>query len=415
MKLNHDSIDRCIACDSDQLSLILDLKEQPLANSLKKHKDDAEEYFPLGINLCKHCFHVQLTHAVDPNLLFKHYLYVTGVSETQKEYFSWFANYSTELYSMFYDKPKTVLDIGCNDGTQLNAFKALGYQTYGVDPATNLHEISSKEHTVICDYFNEKTFSQTFDIVVVQNAFAHNYNQFEFLKNAANLMHNNSLLFIATSQANMILNNEFDTVYHEHISFYNINSMKELCKRANLNLIDVVKNPIHGTSYIFVISKSIDRKHHVDNLILLERKLGLYDKKIYSEMSAKCKDTIDKFSTFIDETRSKGIPIIGYGSPAKGNTFMNASKKGPDFIIDDTKIKQNLFTPGMSIPIYDNSKLKEFENVDTVCFVILPWNFYDEITEKIKNQRKNKNDYFVRYFPKFQIEQMLTSKIGKIQ
>jgi SAM-dependent methyltransferase len=403
---NYTSLDRCIACNSEKISLILDLGNQPLANSLKKTKSEKEDFFPLGINVCDNCFHVQLTHIVNPDLLFKNYLYVTGVSESQKKYFSWFANFATEYFrpSMLFHSPDlNVLDIGCNDGTQLDFFKKIGYKTYGVDPAKNLHKISSVNHEVVCDYFTDKCFSRCFDIVVIQNAFAHNYDQFELLKNAGKVMHDNSLLFIATSQSNMIVNHEFDTIYHEHISFYNIKSMNELCKRSNLNLIDVVKNPIHGTSYIFVISKSINRNYNIENLILLEKNIGLYDKKIYEIFSHKSKEKINQFNQSINIMKSQNIPVVGYSSPAKGNTFMNAALKGPDLIIDDTKLKQGLFTPGMTIPIYDNSKLDEYDNIDTICFVILAWNFYDEIVEKIKDRRKNKSDYFLRCFPEFNI------------
>ena len=143
----------CLCCGSERLKLVLDLKEQPMANSFKASPEDSELFFPLKLNICEDCTHLQLSHAVNPDLLFKNYLYVSGTSKTLKDYFDWFAGYSAEFFA---EPPKAVLDIACNDGTQLNSWKALGLKTYGIDPAENLHPISSAEHEVVCDYFTDK-------------------------------------------------------------------------------------------------------------------------------------------------------------------------------------------------------------------------------------------------------------------
>ena len=107
-------IKRCLACDSDQLVPILDLNDQPLANSYKKNKDDHEDSYPLKIHRCENCYHVQLTHAVNPDLIYKNYLYVSGTTSTYVEYMDWFADFCLEKYGRI--TPFTVLDIGCNDG-----------------------------------------------------------------------------------------------------------------------------------------------------------------------------------------------------------------------------------------------------------------------------------------------------------
>lgn len=396
-------IKECIACGSDNLSFLFDLKNQPLANSYKEREDDSEEYFPLAINLCEDCCHVQLTHRVNPDLLFKNYLYVSGTTKTQLDYFDWFSKFALENHD---SNAETVLDIGCNDGSQLDAFKKLKIKTYGIDPAKNLFDISSKNHYVICDYFNEFEFHPTikFDIIVCQNAFAHNFNQFEFLQKASKLMNNGSKLYITTSQANMILNNEFDTIYHEHLSFYNIKSMDKLCTRAGLNLIDVIKHPIHGTSYIFVISLGKNRKNYIEHLIKNEEILRLYDKDTYVKYANNCKSILDNFYNEIEEFKSKGFKVIGYGAAAKGNTLLNASNVKMDMIIDDNPLKQGLFTPGTSNRIVGPEILSTFEPNEKIIFVPLAWNFYKEIRERIKNKRPDSEDLFMRYFPKFSVE-----------
>jgi 2-polyprenyl-3-methyl-5-hydroxy-6-metoxy-1,4-benzoquinol methylase len=407
MELNH-----CLACGSENLKLTLNLNNQPLANSYKNTKAEKQTEFPLAINRCTDCYHVQLTHAVDPELMFKDYLYVSGTTKTMKDHFRWFADYSYEYFSMMnMFKPMNILDIGCNDGTQLDSFKEKGAYTYGVDPAQNLYPLSSKNHTVYPTFFdmnfvvsNRSETYRHFDIVVAQNVFAHNYNPRAFLNAARNIMIDSSLLFIQTSQADMIRNNEFDTIYHEHISFYNINSMKELCKMAAMYLVDVIKCPLHGNSYIFVISKNknVARKANIENHIAMERKAGLLSEQTYIDYAKNCETITNKLRNTIFACRSvdNKTKIVGYGAAAKGMTLLNYAKIDLDWIVDDNPLKQGKFTPGQSIPILSVDSIK---NDDSIVFVPLAWNFFDEIKSKIKSIRNKNNDTFITYFPKVEI------------
>lgn len=392
---NCEEIKECIACGRTDLVPLLDLGLQPLANSFLKSEDETEGYYPLATNYCKDCFHVQLTHKVNPDLLFRNYLYVSGTAKTQLEYFDWFAKFVVEN-----GKPARVLDIGCNDGSQLDAFKRYGVLTFGVDPAENLYDKSSRNHHVVCGYFDENIYlANEFDAVICQNAFAHNYNQLSFLRNMKRVLTDDGMIYITTSQADMIFNGEFDTIYHEHLSFYNIRSMNELCKRAGLNLVEVLKHPIHGNSFIFAISKNKSRPAYIDLMKQNEKTWNLYDKKLYDNYVIDCKDIIESFANEVTEHKSNGKILIGYGAPAKGNTLLNASRVPLDFIIDDNPLKQGLYTPGMRIPIFSSEKLKEYAEADNLVFVPLAWNFFDEIKTKIEAMRPNKRDAFLRFFP----------------
>lgn len=397
---NFEPIKECIACGNQELRKVLDLGTQPLANSFKDDPHKFEEYYPLMINRCTNCYHVQLSHRVHPDLLFKNYLYVSGTSQTQLDYFKWFRKMTVG------PNDKTVLDVGCNDGSQLNEYKAFGLDTYGVDPAKNLYEISSENHKVICDYFNETTFDEgtKFDIIVCQNAFAHNYNPLQFLKLAKKVMHKDSNLYITTSQANMILNGEFDTIYHEHISYYNIKSMNELCNRAGLNLVDVKSHSIHGGSYIFVINLENKDEKNIKRLIAHEKKIGLYSAATYGKYTKKCKGIIKDLKIEMKKIQKLHIPIIGFGAAAKGNTLLNATGIKLDFIIDENPLKKNKFTPGSNIEIFGLEYLDLYGSFDKICFVPLAWNFYDEIKKKIKLKRPDNKDIFVRYFPEILVE-----------
>lgn len=389
-------IKECIACNGKNLVPLLDLGVQPLANSFVKDPFDPlepEPKFPLATNYCTDCFHVQLTYKVNPDLLFKNYLYVSGTAKTQLEYFEWFADMVVQN-----NETRNVLDIGCNDGSQLNAFKKRGVQTFGVDPAENLYPLSSKNHSVHCGYF-DKSFPKYdgYDAVICQNAFAHNYDQLEFLGNMKRVLSDDGLIYITTSQADMILQGEFDTIYHEHLSFYCVRSMNELCKRVGLNIIEVLRHPIHGTSFIFVLSSKRSREAYLSLVMKNEEEAGLYNPDTYTVYREDCRYIIEGFGETVKNV-SKQKTVVGYGAPAKGNTLLNAAKVKLDFIIDDNPLKQGMYTPGMNIPVFGSDKLQEYANEDLI-FVPLAWNFFDEIRKKIKALRPDREDLFLKTYP----------------
>lgn len=405
MTIEHaKELTECLCCGSKQLEMTLDLGTQPMANSFIESPNEPELTFPLVLNRCTECSHLQLSHAVDPDLLFRNYLYVSGTSQTLKDYFDWFANYSLGFFS---DKPKSVLDIACNDGTQLDSFKKIGLTTYGVDPATNLHPISSKNHEVILDYFTaehvEGLKAKNIDIINAQNVFAHNDYPLDFLKQCKEIMHDDSVLFIQTSQADMVKNNEFDTIYHEHLSFFCANSMNELAKRAGLNLIDITKTPIHGNSYVFVFSKHPAADGKVEAVLAEERALGLQDPQTYVEYARKAQQVVVDLKQTIADYRGQGYVIAGYGAAAKGMTLVNFGDIHLDFIIDDNPLKQGRFTPGTHDPVVGIDFLDEISDI-SVAFIPLAWNFFTEIRNKIKTKRDRDDDVFVRYFPIIKVE-----------
>ena len=402
-------ITECLACGNHELVLTLNLQDQPLANSFQEHGGvkDTDMWFPLAINRCTKCNHLQLTHAVNPALIYTHYLYVSGTSGTYLEYMKWYARFVQETYQTYTNKmgPYSVLDIGCNDGSQLDAFKELLFKTYGVDPAKNLHTGSqAKGHTVICDFWpTEQGFDTQFDIITAQNSFAHNPNPLNWLLGAVKRLNADGKIFIQTSQADMVLNGEFDTIYHEHISYYNAESMRRLAERAGLHLIDVVKTPIHGTSYIFVLSKKPANRYHLENILNTERSLGLQTPSTYTDWANGVKDLLVRLKDQIDVYRHY-YTVVGYGAAAKGMTLINASNIHLDCVIDDNPLKQGLYCPGTAIPVVSIDWLDQVRDKDTVVFVPLAWNFYTEIKKKIKAKRDNPEDLFLRYFPTIKTE-----------
>lgn len=381
-------LEHCLCCNSINLTQVLDLKDQPLANSYVTTEVEQEKYYPLGLNYCNNCTHLQLTYAVRPDLLFKNYLYVSGTTRTLRDYFDQFAKNTSSLFSK---ATLNVLDIACNDGSQLDSYKALGHNTYGIDPATNLYPISSKNHNIACDYLTEDSiacFNTEFDIIVGQNVFAHNTYPQSFLELCKKYLKPSGKIFIQTSQADMVKYGQFDTVYHEHISFFNIRSMVSLLQRCGLYLEKVEKPAIHGTSYLFIITKN----SKLDNSKYLLNSESLQDFETVNRFSSNAVKTVTELNSTVKAHREQGYLIVGYGAAAKGNTVLNFGETNLDYIVDDNPLKQNLYTPGRKIKIVPFQFVASSEK--PIFWIPLSWNFFKEIKSNIETKRADPRDKF---------------------
>ncbi len=391
--VNARPIRSCLCCGNEDLHFSLDLSKQPLANSYLRKQDQEEENYPLGINFCPVCTHIQLTYAINPDKLFRDYLYVSGTTDTAKDYFKWFVE-----FTQGFTKGKNVLDIACNDGSQLDPYKEKGYNTYGIDPAVNLFEKSSKNHSIVCDYLTKESISKfpiSFDIIIAQNVFAHNTYPYEFLRICKEKLNKGGYIFIQTSQADMIRNNEFDTIYHEHISFFSVKSFAYLAKRAGLNLVKVRRSDIHGTSFIFVLSEqgSDNSKQYIS----MEKEINL---EVIDNYSKNCHRIARETYEEVTRIRQEGYKVIGYGAAAKGNTFINFTGLKLDYIVDDNALKHNLYAPGSRIPIKHPDSL--IHEQSKICVIPLSWNFFSEIKRKVAKRGLN-NVIFLSYFPELSI------------
>ena len=179
--------------------------------------------------------------------------------------------------------------------------------------------------------------------------------------------------------------------------------MSQLASRAGLSLVDVVKTPIHGNSYVFVLSRSATNQHRVKNIIDLEASYGLLDLETYTRWESTVRSNMNQLIQTIDRYRDQGYTLVGYGAAAKGNTLLNFGNIQLDFIIDDNPLKQGKFTPGTGCAIVSVNHLNKFETDSNLLFVPLAWNFFKEIKSKIQSARTNSNDRFLRYFPQVEI------------
>lgn len=403
----------CRVCDNP-VNLLLDLCRQPLANEYHKCNKTLTTY-PLKLMLCDKCFHTQLSHVVKPEVLYKNYPYVSGTSKTLCKYFQWLAS---KIESEVVNTPtKIILEIACNDGTQLNVFKDRHWKTFGVDPASNIVQNITK-HQVYNAFFNSK-FASTFreyhptiklNCILAQNVLAHLDDATDFLLACNHLMDADTLLYIQTSQCNMYQNNEFDTIYHEHHSFFSLKSMHTLVSKCGLYIKKMEKTDIHGTSFLFTISKSavtLKEKEAINTALKDEEKCGLHNPEFYKQYAIRVQELCNELLVKLESYRSRGYKIIGYGAAAKGNTLLNYLKYKLDYIVDDSELKWGLYTPGMDIPIYPPNKLKE-DYHSKVLLVPLAWNFFTEIKSKVTNILEGKLDLlFIRYFPTIEISTLI--------
>lgn len=389
-------INLCLCCKSKN-KLLLDLGYQPLANNFHKENELCNVY-PLKLMYCINCYHCQLSHAVNPEILFKDYKYISGTSQTGLKFFKQNAEFISEYKNL---KNGKILDIACNDGSQLNYFKVLGWETYGVDPAENLCPIArSKGHNIICDFWNNESalMLPIMDVIIAQNVFAHTQYIDLFLESCKLIMNRNTSLFIQTSQRDMIVNGEFDTTYHEHISFFNTKSMKLLVERNGLVLNRVLESDIHGHSYIFEIKLYKDDSiYDVDKHLENEENLGLYSNEIYMKFNLNAEKSIQNIKNEI--SNYDGYKIIGFGAAAKGQTFLCYGNINLDYIIDENPFKIGTYSPKLDIPIVDINHFVNDSN-NKFLVIILAWNFSTEIKEKLKRIKGDKEIIVIeKYFP----------------
>lgn len=395
--LMFKEVDVCRCCGSNKLFKYLDLGKQPLANSYHKN-DIVLDTYDLKVNVCLECYHSQLSVVVDPDIMFKHYLYVSGTTKTFNKHCEDFAKYATELYGSCDVK---VNDIACNDGTLLEKFRDLGCEVSGVDPAQNLRTLTEEKNiNVVVDFWSEnlsKTITEKFDIITGTNVFAHVDDITGFLNGCKNIISENGLVILEFPYGkDFIRHNEFDTVYHEHLSYFTIRSFKALTDKIGFKIFDILKTPIHGGSIRIAIS--LDRK---ENLELINKELseesdaGLHNIEIYKKFQENVDSTKEEFTNFCNDKN-----VIGYAASAKGNTALNYfAARNVSYIVDDNSLKVGYFTPGCDIEI---KNVADGLNVnEDLVIVILAWNFKNEITEKIKAIRGNKKTTLVFYVPNF--------------
>lgn len=396
---------RCLACGSENLRPYFKAPPHPPANALRAGVDVDQTRYPLGLNVCIDCWHSQNVIALDPEMLFADYPYVSGTSKTLRDYFETFVTLvENDMVSENPDQKLRVLDIAANDGSLLAAFKARGHEVLGVDPAANLTAISEKAGVTVLPWLWERVpehkLGGKFDVIIAMNVLAHVENPALFLRLARLSLKPYGRLYVQTSQAKMIERGEFDTVYHEHLSFFTARSLDALIARCGLTLLGIDHVPIHGTSYLASMMAGSPSNLSRD-IAITERAAGYYDLALYDGFQARAVDRAVTARTAIDEYRARGYRVIGYGAAAKAITFLNFAGIELDAIVDENPMKIGRFLPLQDTQIVP---LDSIIGDGPILWVIGAWNFKDEIMGKIHDWRPGNRDAFMTWFPEVSIE-----------
>ena len=400
----------CTLCKSEDLKVVLNFGKTPLANSYPQ-KLKKEFFSPLTVTLCKSCGHSQLLELVNPSIMFKNYLYVSGTSSVLRKHFE---DYAKKMIKNFGLKKKDfILDIACNDGTFLENFTKKKFtNVVGVEPAKNLKNLNTKKKVQINTFFFDykKSFIlkkkyRKFKLITANNVCAHIPDVDNFFKGVKNILSTNGVFVFEVSYLLDVINKlTFDTIYHEHMSYHSLKPLIKFAKRNNLQVFDFDLISAQGGSirvYVSHEKKFNVKEKKISNQILLERKKGLFSENLFKRYMKRINNQSDQLNKILNKFKKQKKNIIGFGAPAKLTTFsykFNINNRIVPFVVDDNYLKQNRYSPGKHIKIisYEELKRKKFDAI-----IIFAWNFAESIIKRIKKDYKNKK--IIVPFPKVSV------------
>jgi SAM-dependent methyltransferase len=382
-------ISKCRLCNSKDIELALNLEPTPVADHYVTENElsTSQPAYPLDLYLCNYCGHVQLGYVVDPNILFKDYVYTSSISTSLLKHFEISSSELIQLLEL--EKKDLVVDIGSNDGSFLNYFKNAGINVVGVDPAEDIAQIANDSGIeTIAEFFTPSTADTIVNtkgrakLVTANNVFAHADNMGEIADGIFNLLTEDGIfVFEVSYMVDIVENMLFDTVYHEHLCYHTIKPLDSFLLSHDLQLINVDRIESKGGSIRCQVQKkggSRSRSKHVDELIEKEKREN-YDQLIcYKKFSDLISSKKNEVLKWIDRvTNSKKI-IAGYGASATVTTLLHYFEldKCLEFLVDDNKQKQGTYSPGTHIPVFDSKEIYRKE-IDEV--IILAWNYSQPI------------------------------------
>lgn len=396
----------CRICNNRSLIKYLDLGKTPLANAILK-KDDLtkeEKTFPLEVMYCPDCHLSQLSIVVNPEIMFSRYPYRSSISKT-------FVEHCKKLRDICYSSFKIketdlIVDIASNDGCLLQEFRERGCKILGIDPATNLARIANNRGIPTINAFWETDIAEKIleekgpaRIITAMNVFAHVDDLNEFMRGIKKLLEHDGIFIIEAPHAlHMIKNTEFDTIYHEHLSYLLLKPLETLFDRHSMKIFRVDETAIHGGSIrVFACHKEAQytKEDSVNKIIEKERNANLYNLEGYRNFSKKAEKIKDDLRAFLEKSKNEKKTVAAYGASAKGNTLLNYCKIKDDsikYIADDTPEKQDHFAPGSHIPIVKSDQIM-LQRPDYL--LLLAWNFAEELIKKTDEYKKNGGKYII--------------------
>ena len=416
MNKNYYIIKECRVCNGRSFYDFLNLGVIPLPNEFihKEELQKKEAKFPLRVTYCTNCSLVQLKDIVDPEVMFKNYLYIPSASKTRLSHFKNIAEDTKKRFGL--KTSSLVVDIGSNDGSLLNCYKnIIGVNVVGIDPAENLVKVAELNGIpTILGYIDKKTASKVIkiygkaDLVLATNVIAHISDLHSMMRSVSLLLKEDGVFIMQFPYLlDLIAKNQFDTIYHEHLSYFCLRPLMLLAEKTDMEIFDIERNDLDGGSIRVFWKQKVSRLNKIEEIKLLnflqqEELAGLYNQKTYEDFYKRILVLKKDLVRYLKKLKNKKKHIVGYGAAAKGNILLNYFGIGTetlDYLVDSTPYKQGLYSPGTHIPIYEENRIYD---TSPDYLLLLAWNFKDEIIAKNK-AFKRLGGHFIIPNPKIEI------------
>ena len=399
----------CRMCKSNNMSKFLDLGFSALSDNFLtvEQLEQPEIFYPLTVHSCLDCGLCQLGYVVPPELMFnENYPYDSSTTKTGREHFT---KMGVDICDRFNLKPNLfVIDVGSNAGVLLSGFKSKGMRVLGIEPSSKLANAAIKNGIdSIIEFFSKKLVKKILDdygkvsVITGTNVFAHIDDLDDFMIAADSLLVEDGIIVIeAPYLLRLIENLEYDTIYHEHLSYLSVKPMIKFCKKFSFEVFDTEEQTIHGGTLRYFIGRKDKRKvsQNVSNYLKIEEEQEIYSEKKLRDFARSVKDHRRALLQLLHELKTNGKKIVAISAPAKGNTLLNYCKIDSeilDYVTERNPLKVGKFTPGMHIPVYSDEKLEDQPDYA----LILAWNFADEIIQNNSKYRE-KGGKFIIPIPK---------------
>jgi hypothetical protein len=396
----------CRACGSAQLRSIIDLGPTPLANSFLRDPAEFahEESFPLEVYFCESCGLIQLLDVVDPEVLFRDYIYVTGTADSIVSHNQKYAETVTNLLNL--GPSDLVVEVASNNGQLLECFKQHDVNVLGIEPATNIAKMANDAGIeTVNEFFNSRTAAKIRTLhgpakaVIGNNVLAHVDDTRDFLLGCKMLIADDGMVITEFPYVrDFVERTEFDTVYHEHLCYFSINALIRLCDSVGLSIRRIDEVSVHGGSIRMYAERSERGNGHAVEAIEManvEAKAGLTSLQALESFANRVREIRSTLVSLLRRLKAEGFTIAAYGAPAKGNTLLNYCGIDTgllDFAVDKNPLKVGMFTPGAHLPVLPVSALLD-RKPDYV--LILAWNFADEIIAQQQAFRDNGGHFII--------------------
>lgn len=394
----------CRFCQAPLTRTFVDLGASPLANSYlgADQLEGPEAFYPLHTRVCERCFLVQLPAVETPEAIFTDYAYFSSYSDSWLAHCERFAETARERFAL--DASSHVVEVASNDGYLLRFFRQVGIPVLGIEPARNVARAAEELGIrTLTEFFGTAVARRLAgegkhaDLLIANNVLAHTPHLNDFVAGLSTLLARRGVVSLEFPHLlRLIEENQFDTIYHEHFSYFSFFTVCQVLARHGLEVFDVEELPTHGGSLRIYARHAEGEKPtgaegppsaRVGDLLSRERAAGIDTLEPYLAFGERVRETKHRLLEFLLRERAAGRRIAGYGAPAKGNTLLNYCGIRTDFLdytVDRSPHKQGSFLPGTRIPIHAPQHLLA-DRPDVV--LILPWNLRQEIVEQMAEVR----------------------------